>query len=85
MTTPVFHFEPRWKEELVCRSALGEILAQMPMGVLTIYWPTESDWQEIAPEWALPHYEGILSQLRAWSESKGIPVRIEEKGVLEFF
>jgi hypothetical protein len=36
-----FNFAPRWKEELVCLCALGSFVLEMPIGVTSVYLPTE--------------------------------------------
>jgi hypothetical protein len=70
-------FQPRWKEELVCSSPLGSFILEMPMGVVTVYFPTEAVWPARAPGWAAPHWRGIFSQLQSWCDANQIPLRVE--------
>ena len=71
-------FQPKWKEELVCDSALGSFVLEMPMGIVSVYFPTEDTWRYRAPHWAVAHYASILAQLRNWCEKNGVPLYVEE-------
>lgn len=73
-----FTFLPRWKEELVCSSSLGEVILEMPMGVPSIYLPTKAGWQDSAPEWARPHWESIHLQLKAWCALHDFPLVVDD-------
>lgn len=73
-----FTFLPRWKEELVCSSSLGEVILEMPMGVPSIYLPTEAVWQDSAPEWARPHWKSIHLQLKAWCALHDLPLFVDD-------
>lgn len=75
---PYMTFQPRWKEELVCTSAAGSFILEMPMGVVSVYYPTEEAWAHRAPEWALPHWSEIQRQLRAWCSAQRIPLYIDD-------
>jgi hypothetical protein len=78
MTAPTFTFQPRWKEELVCRSALGTFILEMPMGIVSVYVPTESSWKQRAPAWARNHWDTVYVQLQAWCRANKIPLHIDE-------
>jgi hypothetical protein len=45
-------FNPRWKEELVCTMDGRQFIIEMTMGVYTAYLPSETKWEQAAPEWA---------------------------------
>lgn len=67
---PSYVFSPRWKEELVCTSPEGRRLVfEHPMGVPSVYFPTEASWAREAPEWAKDKRGEILEALRAWCGS----------------
>jgi hypothetical protein len=78
MEAPIFTFQSRWKEELVCTCALGSFVLEMPMGVLSVYFPTESAWRHNAPSWARAHWAGIQKQLDQWCRQNKIPLYIDE-------
>lgn len=77
-TVSPIKFRARWKEELVCTSRLGSFVLEMPMGILSVYFPTEDAWRERAPDWAAPHWAEILSELEAWCAASEIPLYIDE-------
>jgi hypothetical protein len=37
---PLYHFQAKWKEELICRLGEQEFILEFPMGVPTVYCPT---------------------------------------------
>ena len=78
MKTLTFSFSPRWKEELVCSCALGSFLLEMPMGITSVYFPTESAWQQKAPEWARPYWTKINEQLARWCARQTIPLYVKD-------
>lgn len=69
-------FQPRWKEELVCSCEYGSFILDMPMGIVSVDFPTESVWLELAPSWAKPHWESIQRQLASWCESQKFPLYV---------
>ncbi len=75
---PTFNFGPRWKEEIVCSCALGSFILEMPMGITSVYLPTEEAWQKRAPEWARPYYEALREQLKAYCREHKYPLYIDE-------
>jgi hypothetical protein len=75
---PTFHFSPRWKEELVCSCPLGSFILEMPMGITSVYLPTEEAWQRRAPDWAKPFWETLRAQLEAYCREHGYPLYIDE-------
>jgi hypothetical protein len=64
-----FQFEPRWKEELVCRSPGGSFVLELPMGILSAYLPTEDSWQEKSPPWARDLWPVLKLELEAWCKA----------------
>lgn len=78
MTAQTFRFQPRWKEELACSSALGTFVLEMPMGVVCVYFPTKSTWEREAPAWVSRDWATVLSQLQAWCQSNRIPLHVED-------
>ena len=75
---PVFTFAPRWREELVCTCPLGELVLEMPMGVLSVYLPTEEVWSRKAPAWAGPHWAAMHAQLTAWCRANRLPLYLDD-------
>jgi len=79
MITPVYYtFQPRWKEELVCTCKQGSFVLELTMGQLTVYLPTEEDWQKRAPAWAKDHWPQLHSQLKSWCAGSNIPLVVME-------
>lgn len=72
MSEPIYKFQPRWKEELTCRLEDKEFVLEFPMGVPTVYFPTEDKWSEVSPQWALGHWSVLLSQLRLWCSANDV-------------
>ncbi|CAG9237494.1 hypothetical protein BCAR13_810002 [Paraburkholderia caribensis] len=70
-------FRTRWKEELVCSSSIGGLILEMPMGVPSIYLPTEAAWQASAPEWARPYWDSIHTQLKSWCALHSFPLVVD--------
>jgi hypothetical protein len=78
MNVTRFTFLPRWKEELVCSSPLGSLVLEMPMGVESVYLPTEAAWRDRAPGWAREHWQEIHTQLQEWCTRNKIPLYVED-------
>ncbi|MCW0410693.1 hypothetical protein NG831_00295 [Xanthomonas sacchari] len=70
MTT--FQFQPRWKEELVCTGPGGEFVLDFPMGVPTVYVPTEHAWAQSAPAWARDLWPVFKAELEAWCDERDV-------------
>jgi hypothetical protein len=70
-----YTFTPRWKEELVCTCDVTsrKLVFELPMGVMTAYFPTEEAWLARAPAWAKDKREEILADLRTWCASMTPP------------
>jgi hypothetical protein len=69
-----FTFQPQWKEELVCTCPLGQFILEMPMGIPSVYLPSESAWQDHAPDWAKPYWKVLREQLAAWCAKCDYPL-----------
>jgi hypothetical protein len=63
---PIFKFEPRWKEELVCSGPGGSFVLEMPMGKLTVLLLTEDEWISRGPTWARELWPILHAELKAW-------------------
>jgi len=66
MTERRFSFRPRWKEELVVTGSGGSFVLELPMGVLSAYLPTETEWERRAPEWARMLWPVLKQELEDW-------------------
>lgn len=71
-------FESRWKEELVVSGPGGSFVLEHPMGVPTVYLPTELEWRKRAPDWALGLWSELRSQLESWCSKNDIQLQIED-------
>ncbi len=65
LSTMVYTFSPRWKEELVCSCPTGRLVLELTMGILTIYFPTQKNWRRLAPSWAKNLHDEIHTALEA--------------------
>ena len=79
-----FKFEPRWKEELVVSGLGGEFVLEHPMGVKSVYVPTEVVWNEIGPNWALGHWAALHHELKIWCEKNGAELYVDETASVSF-
>lgn len=61
-----FKFQARWKEELICTGPGGSFVLELPMGILSVYLPTENVWCTKAPEWARDLWPVLKTELEAW-------------------
>ncbi len=66
MTEQLFHFQSRWKEELVVSGSGGSFVLELPMGVLSAYLPTEAEWRRRAPEWTRSLWPELKRELEKW-------------------
>lgn len=74
MDDVTFTFRPRWKEELQCECALGELILEMPMGIVSVYAPPRQTWEADAPAWASTLWPSFMEQLTAWCEGHNVPL-----------
>jgi hypothetical protein len=84
ITTSKVQFQPKWKEELVCTMDGRSFVVELTMGVLTVYFPTQSKWQTSAPDWAKQQWERVKGDLSIWCEQKKIPLVIEDHAWAQF-
>ena len=74
MDDVTFTFNARWKEELQCECAHGELILEMPMGIVAVYAPARQTWESGAPAWAVPLWQRFIEQLTAWCVGRNIPL-----------
>ncbi|NTF08758.1 hypothetical protein G6L37_21530 [Agrobacterium rubi] len=68
MAEKSFHFQTRWKEELVVSGNGGSFVLEMPIGVLSVYLPTETEWERRAPDWAKRLWPILRLELEDWCQ-----------------
>lgn len=73
----LFDFQPRWKEELVVTGNGGSFVLEHPMGVPTVYLPTEDEWPTRAPLWALGLWGTLKHELEQWCRDNDIRLEID--------
>lgn len=78
-----FAFQPRWKEELVCRCDAGVFVLEMPMGKPCVMMPTEDAWREKAPAWAKDHYKSFFDQLVGWCQQEKLPYFLDSSACID--
>jgi len=77
MTNRLFHFQPRWKEELVVTADGGSFVLELPMGRLSAYLPTEAEWQRRAPGWAWSLWPNLKAELEGWCRENNAQLFID--------
>lgn len=77
-----FKFEPRWKEELLVTGEGGRFVLEMPMGVSSVYFPSESIWQDLSPDWAKSQYNDIETELSRWCSDHAIDLYVSASATL---
>jgi hypothetical protein len=82
MADIIYTFKGKWKEELICSCELGEFGLEFPMGIPTVYLPTESQWQKIAPVWAQNDWQNLHLQLQTWCKDGGFALQIDETAIV---
>jgi hypothetical protein len=83
-TTSRVQFQPRWKEELVCTMDGRSFVVELTMGVLTVYFPTQTKWEALAPEWVRHQWQRVREDLAAWCEQQKMPLVIEDHAWVSF-
>jgi hypothetical protein len=84
IATSTVQFQPKWKEELVCTMDGRSFVVELTMGVLTVYFPTQTKWEASAPEWARQHWERVRADLSAWCQQQKMPLVIEDHAWVSF-
>jgi hypothetical protein len=72
MSGPIYKLQAKWKEELICRLGEKEFVLEFPMGVPTVYFPTEEKWPGVCPSWAVGHWAALHDQLKLWCSSNNV-------------
>ena len=72
-----YEFLPRWKEELVCRCAQGELILEYAMGTPTVCLPVKDRWTMMAPDWSLEYWDSIHAQLSDWCSQNKVALVID--------
>ncbi len=80
----MFRFQPRWKEELVCTCRDRSFILELPMGILSVYLPTEEVWKEKCPAWARDLWPVLKVELEAWCEKNNARFFIDESAGVFF-
>ena len=70
-------FEPKWKEELICKCSEGSFILDYAMGVPTVYFPAESRWEKVSPEWAKTHWNSLHEQLQEWCKNNNTVLALD--------
>jgi elongation factor P hydroxylase len=78
MSDPVFTFQPRWKEELLCSCSEGSFVLEMPMGIVSVYLPSQDQWPVKAPSWTKGYWTALQTQLSQWCVENDLPLYIED-------
>lgn len=78
MSYPVFAFQARWKEELVCSCSEGSFVLEMPMGIVSVYLPSQDQWLVKAPAWAKGYWAALHTHLSQWCAEHNFPLYIED-------
>ena len=73
-----FHFQPRWKEELVVTGSGGSFILELTMGVYSAYLPTQKAWETQAPEWARDLWPPLKIELEDWCYRNKAEFHIDE-------
>lgn len=66
MSSKIYRFQPRWKEELICTTTEGAFILVFAMGIPTVYLPSQNHWPSVAPPWAKSHWQILNAQLSQW-------------------
>ena len=69
-----YDVRPRWKEELVITSPEGSLVIEMTMGIPSVYFPTEAEWEKQAPPWAISRRAEMLAAVTTWCSREQVPL-----------
>ena len=69
-----YDVRPRWKEELVITSPEGSLVIEMTMGIPSVYFPSEVEWEKQAPLWAISRRGEILAAVMTWCSREQVPL-----------
>ena len=76
MSKDSIEFKPRWREELVAKSARGTLVFELTMGTLHVYFPNEARWSEVTPQWARGLWNEYKDACQAWCTGERIPITL---------
>ena len=62
----------------------GIVFAEFSRRDAIVYWPTETKWRRVAPQWAMPCWQPTLDQLRIWCETEDAKLQIVDSAHVEF-
>ncbi len=75
-------WQPRWREELVATTAEGQLVFELTMGSLHVYFPDEATWLRSVPPWATAQYEDYRSSCERWCAGQGIPFTVVDNALV---
>jgi hypothetical protein len=76
--TSKVQFQPKWKEDLVGTMDGRRFVVEITMGILTVYFPTQSKWEASAADWASHQWERVREDLAAWCQQQKMSLVIED-------
>ena len=79
---PVFQFSPRWGEFLVVQGPGGSFALDHPMGIPSVYLPTEEEYRQKAPSWAVDLWDVLRDELEQYCRKYDYRFRIERGATL---
>ena len=79
-----FKFQSRWKEELIVVGKGGEFILEHPMGILSVYLPSENVWKNKSLEWAKNYYCELSKELEQWCIDNKVKFVIDETAGVGF-
>jgi hypothetical protein len=78
---PNFRFYPHWKEYIEVKGPGGSFSIDHTYGGSPkAYLPSEQDWEQIAPLWAIDLWPQLHDELKAWCQKEGISLEIDPPG-----
>lgn len=54
----------------------GALVIEMPMGIPTVYFPTEFEWEKQAPLWAVSRRPEILAAVTTWCSHEQVALTL---------
>ena len=78
------YYHAAWRETLIGSFEEHHFHAELTMGKLQVYFPSEQKWNKISPEWAAGLWEYAVNGARVWCEKEKIPFSIDDNGWFYF-
>ena len=72
--------EAKWKELVVVACDCGSFSIDFTMGTPRVYFPDEASFGNVAPQWAVGHWNQIHDALKDWCTSNSIPLNVVSNG-----